>query len=163
VLARLARAAGDVREEQRLLESALDEKDPDPLVLKALGKIYYDAREFARAAEVFELGRKAQPHEPDWLRQLVRVYAQSGEKAKQVAALKDLVPTDADDFERRERLARLLLEEKKYAEAEKYAREALEIDVRSAEAREALVKALKGQGKDAEAERLAGLLGAKGK
>jgi cellulose synthase operon protein C len=162
VMARLARAAGDVREERRLLESALDEKDPDPLVLKALGKIYYDAKEFAKAAKVFELGRKVQPHEPDWLGQLVRVYAQSGEKAKQIAALKELVPTDADDFERRERLARLLLGEKKYAEAERYAREALEIDVRSAEAREALVKALKGQGKDAEAERLAGLLKTKG-
>ena len=119
VMARLARAAGDVREERRLLESALDRKDPDPLVLKALGKIYYDAREFAQAAEVFELGRKVQPHEPDWLQQLVRVYAQSGEKDKQIAALKDLVPTDADDFERRERLARLLLEEKRYAEAER--------------------------------------------
>ena len=131
-------------------------------MLKALGKIYYAASEFAKAAEMFELGRKAQPHEPDWLGQLVRVYAQSGEKAKQIAALKDLVPTDADDFERRERLARLLLGEKKYAEAERYARQALEIDVRSAGAREALVKALKGQGKDAEARRLDALLKSKG-
>ena len=45
------------------------------------------------------------------------------------------MPTDADDLDHRKRLARLLLEKEQYAEAEKYARQALEIDVKDAEAR----------------------------
>ena len=72
--------------------------------------------------------------------------------------LKELVPTDADDLDQRKRLTRLLLEKEDYAEAEKYARQALEIDVADKEVLEALQKALLGQKKDAEAERLKKLL-----
>jgi tetratricopeptide (TPR) repeat protein len=158
VLARLEHLAGNVEEERKLLEAALDKNDPDPHVLQALGKIYYDANEFSKAAEVFELGRKAEPLETEWLKQLARVYAQTGDKDKQIAVLKDLVPTDADDFEHRARLARMLLEADQPAEAEKYARQALEIDVRNKEARELLYKALEAQKKDKEAERLKKLL-----
>jgi tetratricopeptide (TPR) repeat protein len=158
VMARLARLAGDVKEEQRLLEAALDKDAPEPLVLKAIGKMYYDGGDLAKAAEVFELGRKAEPLEAEWLQQLARVYTQTGDKAKHIAVLKDLVPTDADDFDHRLRLARLLLEDGRPAEAEHYARQALEIDLRNAEVREVFFKALKGQNKDAEAERLRAVL-----
>jgi tetratricopeptide (TPR) repeat protein len=154
VMARLARLAGDVKEERTRLEAAVDKNDPEVRVLQALGKIYYDAGEFDRAAEMFELGRKAEPFENEWLQQLARVYAQTGDKAKQIAVLKDLVPTDADDFDRRLRLARLLLDAGDHAEAERYAREALDIDVRNSEAIEALLKALQGQKKAMEADRL---------
>ncbi len=64
------------------------------------------------------------------------------------------MPTDADDLDRRRRLAGLLLEANKPAEAEVYARQALEIDIRDAEVRDTLLKALGAQKKDAEAERL---------
>jgi tetratricopeptide (TPR) repeat protein len=161
VLARLAHLAGDPKQELPLLEGALDRKNPDVQVLKALGKLYYDAGQFDKAAEVFDLGRKAEPYEAEWLQQLARTYAQSGDKQKQIAVLKDLVPTDADDFDHRARLARLLSEAGQYAEAEKYARQALEIDVRSPEARATLVEALKKQKKDAEAEKVQELLGDK--
>ncbi len=161
VLSRLARQAGDVKQELALLEGALDRQNPDAKVLQALGKLYYDASQFDKAAEVFELGRKAEPHESEWLQQLARVYAQSGDKAKQIAVLKDLVPTDADDFDHRARLARLLSETGQYAEAEKYARQALEIDIRNPEARSLLIEALKKQKKDAEAEKLQAVLGEK--
>jgi tetratricopeptide (TPR) repeat protein len=161
VLARLAHAAGDEAEEKRLLKAGLDRDDPEPRLLQALGKLYYDGGEFKEAAEVYELGRKAQPHEPAWLRELARVYAQSEDKAKLIAVLKDLVPTDADDFDRRVRLARLLLEKGDAAGAERYARQALEINVRSKEARESLFKALRAQKKDAEADRLEALFQAK--
>jgi tetratricopeptide (TPR) repeat protein len=162
VLARLERLAGNVKEERRLLESALNRNDPDTLVLKALGKLYYDGSDFKKAAEVFELGRKVEPYQREWLLQLARTYAQLADNAKQVGVLKDLVPTDADDFDRRERLARLLLDAGQHAEAEKYARQALEIDVRSPEARKTLLAALRGQGKNAEAARLEKALTAKG-
>jgi tetratricopeptide (TPR) repeat protein len=161
VLSRLAKLAGDVRQEQTLLEEAVDKDNPDVKVLMALGKLYYDASEFAKAAEMFELGRKSEPFESEWLQQLVRVYAQSGDKDKQIAALKALVPADADDFEHRARLARLLLESGQHAEAEKYARQALEIDVRDAKVRSILIEALKGQKKDAEAEKIEAMLGEK--
>jgi tetratricopeptide (TPR) repeat protein len=158
VLARLARLAGDVKEERTLLEAALDKNDPEPKVLVALGKLYYDGMEFAKAAEIFELGRKVEPYENEWLLRLVRVYAQTGDKDKQIEALKDLVPTDADDLEHRKRLARLLSEAGRHAEAEKYARQALEIDVRDKEVRETLDKALRAQNKNDEADRMRKLL-----
>jgi tetratricopeptide (TPR) repeat protein len=158
VLARLEHLAGNVEEEQKLLEDALNEDAPDVMVLQALGKMYYDAMEFPKAAKVFELGRKAEPLEPEWLQQLVRVYSQTGDKDKQIEVLIALVPTDADDFEHRARLAKMLLEADKPAEAEKYARQALEIDIRNKEARETLYKALGAQKKDAEAERIKNLL-----
>ncbi len=135
---------------RRLLEEALDRAAPDPKVLLELGKIYYDASEFGPAAKVLEQGRKLEPHDTEFLEQLARVYAQTGDKKQQIAVLKDLVPTDADDFDRRKRLTRLLLEAGTPIEAEKYARQALEIDLRDGEVREMLLKALAEQKKDAE-------------
>lgn len=141
-----------------MLERGLDRADPDPRILQALGKVYYDAKDFERAADVLELGHKAEPFESHWLKELARVHAQTGNKDKQIATLKELVPTDADDLDQRKRLTRLLLEKEDYAEAEKYARQALEIDVADKDVLEALQKALLGQKKDAEAERLKKLL-----
>jgi tetratricopeptide (TPR) repeat protein len=159
VLALLARRAADTKQEKLYLERALDKDAPDPLVVKALGKLYYDAEDFARAAELFEMGRKQDRYDRDFLLELARVYAQTNQPKKQISVLKDLVPTDADDFDRRNRLARLLLEQGDHAEAEKYARQALEIDVTSKEARQTLYKALRNQKKDDELKRIQGLLG----
>jgi tetratricopeptide (TPR) repeat protein len=159
VMARLARAAGDLKQERSLLEGCVDRESPDPRVLRELGKIYYDAKEFDKAADIFELGRKAEPFDNNWLVELARVYAQSGNKEKQIAVLQDLVPTDADDLDARLRVARLLLDTGRHAEAEKYARQALEIDVLSEEGRDVLLKALQGQKKDEEAARVQKLLG----
>lgn len=159
VLARLERLAGNVKRERTLLEEALNKDDPEPMILLALGKIYYDASEFEKAAQTFELGRKVEPFNPEWLKQLARVHAQKDDKAKLIAVLKDLVPTDPDDLEQRLRLARLLLENGQAAEAEKYARQAMEIDVRGKEGQQLLVKALEEQKKDAEAEKLRTILG----
>jgi tetratricopeptide (TPR) repeat protein len=158
VLAMLARRAADTKQEKALLDKALDRKDPDPLVLKALGKIYYDAGDFAKAGELFELGRKTDPSDPAWLQELARVYAQNNDKEKQISVLTDLVPTDADDLDRRVRLARLLVESGKHREAEKYARQALEIDVTSKEARELLFQALRVQKKTDELAKMKKLL-----
>ena len=162
VLALLARRAADSKMERTYLERALDRDAPEPLVLEALGKMYYDASEYSRAAELFELGRKLQPQERSWLVELARVYAQLEQPAKQISVLRDLVPLDADDLDRRVRLARLLLEQGSHAEAEKVARQALEIDVTGKEAIDTLFKALKGQKKTDELRRMEGLLQGKG-
>lgn len=158
VLALLAKRAADVKQERTLLERGLDKENPDPQILKALGKLYYDAGEMGPAADTFELGRKVDPYDSDWLRELARVYAQGNDAKKQISVLKDLVPLEADDFDRRLRLTKLLLETNQDADAERYAREALEIDVTSKEAREALFKALERQKKDADVKRLKTLL-----
>jgi tetratricopeptide (TPR) repeat protein len=142
VKARLLQAAGQEAEARELLEAALDRENPEPKVLAALGKSYYEANDFAHAAEIFELAHKLEPYESKWLVELVRVYTQAGRKEKQLDALRQLVPTDADDLGLRKRLARLLLEANKAAEAEKYARQALEIDVLDAEAQLTLAEAL---------------------
>jgi cellulose synthase operon protein C len=145
VLARLERLAGNVKRERTLLEEALNKDDPDPRIVLALGKIYYDARDFDQAAQMFQLGRQVEPFNPDWMKELARVYTQKEDKAKLIAVLKDLVPTDADELEQRLRLARLLMETGDAAEAEKYARQAMEIDVRNKEGRELLFKSLEAQ------------------
>jgi tetratricopeptide (TPR) repeat protein len=160
VLARLERIGGNLKKEREILETAYNgNKDkPDTRLLKALGKLYYEEKEFAKAAEVLEAGRKAEPSDNEWAQQLTRVYALGGDKDKLIAVLKDLVPTDADQLDWRKRLTRLLLEKEDFATAETYARHCLEIDVSDAEVQEMLQKALKGQKKDAEAERVAKLL-----
>jgi tetratricopeptide (TPR) repeat protein len=158
VKARLLQDAGEEESVRVLLEAALDRRTPEPKVLQALGKLYFEAREFSKAADVYELAHRSEPYESKWLTELVRVYAQWGDKAKQIEALEKLVPTDADDLDHRKRLARMLLDAGRLPEAERYARQALEIDIRDAEAQEFLLKALLGQNKTTEAEKLRRIL-----
>lgn len=160
VMSRLAKLAGDDKEERGRLEGVAD-KTADMRVLKALAQIYYEAEEYDKAAEMYELGRKAEPFENEWLAQLARVYARKEDKGKLVGLLEQLVPADPDELEQRLRLARLLLEEKQPEKAERYARQALEIDVDNDAARDLLVKALEQQNKDAEVKRVQELLGKK--
>jgi Tfp pilus assembly protein PilF len=147
VKARLLQAAGDDEQARSLLEAAVNPNAPEPKVLHSLGKIYFEAKEFARAAQMFELARKVEPYESKWLVELVRVYAQSGEKDKSIQILKELVPTDADNLDDRKRLAQMLVEREQFIEAEKYARQALEIDVQDLAAQQLLGDALLGQKK----------------
>ncbi len=148
VLARLARQAGNLEEEKRLLEDGLDRADPYLPLVSALAKLHYDTKQYAKAADMLELARKTDPQDPEWATQLTRVYAQTGERDKLIQTLKDVLPTDADDLERRKKLTRLLLETNQFAEAEKYAKQCLEIDIRDKESRDAMLKALKEQKKD---------------
>jgi tetratricopeptide (TPR) repeat protein len=158
VKAKLLAMAGDTDEARKLLEAALDPNAPEPNVVLELGKLYYEGGDAEKAAKTFELGHKLEPYDSKWLVELAKAWALAGKKDQQIEALKKLVPTDADELETRERLARLLLEAGRAAEAEKYARECLEIDIRSDDGREVLFKALAEQKKDAEAARLRKLL-----
>ncbi|MGH9677210.1 MAG: tetratricopeptide repeat protein, partial [Candidatus Acidiferrum sp.] len=162
VLARLEKQAGNVKQERALLEAAVNKETPDSQVLQALAKIYYDASEFPKAAELLEIGRAAEPGAAQWLQALARVYAQTGEKDKQIAVLKELVPTDADDFDSRKKLADLLAKDSQWADAEKYARGALEIDVESKDIRDILDRSLREQKRAAEADRIKALLAGPG-
>jgi tetratricopeptide (TPR) repeat protein len=150
VKARLLMDAGDEDGAKTLLEEALDKNNPDVKVLQALGKMYFEAKNFAKAAEMYERGRQVEPYENKWLVELVRVRRQLDDQAGLVDLLKKIVASDPDELEERKRLTKILLEAKRYAEAERYAREALEIDVRDREARESLEKSLTAQNKTAE-------------
>jgi tetratricopeptide (TPR) repeat protein len=153
VLARLELAGGNPAGASKLLEAGLDRTEPEPKVLRELGKIYYNASQFDRAVEIFELGRKVEPYERQWLIELGRVQAQLGNRDRQIEVLTALVPTDPDDFDNRKRLARLLMEAGRFAEAERYGKQALEIDFRDQEAREIYEKALRSQNKKEQADR----------
>lgn len=158
VLSRLESLGGNKDKARLLLQQAVDPANPDPKVVRTLGKLYYDAGDLKKAAEMFELGRKAEPYENEWLTELARVYARDEQRDKQIEVLEELVKTEADELEGRKRLARLL-GTKDPAGSEKYARQALEIDVTDKEARQALYRALEAQKKGDEAARLKKLLG----
>jgi len=159
VKARLLMASGDEAEARKLLETALNRLDPEPKILQALGALYFELRDYGKAAEIFELAHQVEPYESKWLIELRRIYGREGNQTKLIEVLTKLVPTDADDLERRKELARMLLDAGRNAEAEKIAREGLEIDVRDGEVKEFLYKALTAQNKTAELEKVRKLLG----
>jgi Flp pilus assembly protein TadD len=159
VKAQLLLASGEDEAAQKMLEDAAAAEPPEPKVLKALGKLYFDAGQFDRAEAVYERGRSAEPFETGWLEDLVRVAKQTGDTAKRIAALADLAPTDPDDLDQRRELAELLGQAGRWPEAERWAREALEIDVNDAKARELYLKALTEQGKADVAEKVRKLIG----
>ena len=128
-------------------------------MLQALGKLYYELRDYGKAADIYELARRVEPYESKWLVDLARVYTLSGNQAKRIDVLLKLAPTDADDLAGRKQLAQLLLDAGRHAEAEQMARQALEIGVRDAEAHDALFKALEAQKKTVELEKMRKLLG----
>src|SRR5439155_11762649 len=128
--ARLLAAAGDEDEARKLLESALNRLNPETRILQALGKLYFELGDFGKAAEIYELAHRVEPYEGDWLEKMVRVYTRSGNQAKRIETLLKFVATDADDLDNRKRLAQLLVDAGRNAEAEQMARQALEIDVR---------------------------------
>jgi tetratricopeptide (TPR) repeat protein len=158
VKARLALAGKKKTEAVKLLQTAVDRKEPELRALKLLGMLQFAAKDFADAAKAFERGREAEPYENYWLVQLARCYRQNGDTDKLIETLKRLAPTDADDLDTRRELAQRLLKAGRSAEAEKYARQALEIDVLDREAQDALLEALRAQNKDDELKQMRKLL-----
>jgi cellulose synthase operon protein C len=159
VKARLELAGGNQAAALKLLQAAVDPQAPEPKVLLELGKLYYEDSNFAKAAETFELGRKSDPQNSQWLEQLLRVYTQASDKDRQIQVLKDLLPTNPDDLDQRKRLAKLLSEAGRHAEVERIARQALEIDILDKDVQELLLKALTAQKKEKERKQLEKLLG----
>jgi tetratricopeptide (TPR) repeat protein len=141
-----------------LLHAAIDTAAPEPKVLRLLGRMHFEGKEYQAAAQVFEQGRKAQPYESAWLVELFKIYQQNNDTAKLIGVLIDLAPMEADNLDVRRTLAKLLTDAGRHADAEKYARGALEIDVLDVPSQEMLVAALRAQNKDAEADELLKLL-----
>lgn len=150
VKAKLLLAAGSDEQAQVLLETAATQEPAEPKALKLLGKLYYDAANYPKAAETYTKGRKAEPVEPAWLEDLARVYLQTGDGEARAAVLAELAPTDADDFATRRELAETYGTLGRWAECERWAREAIEIDITDAKARDLLLRSLREQKKDAD-------------
>ncbi len=159
VEASLAHEAGDDDKAMEILKDAVDRAKPNLKVLGLLGRLQFEAKKFGEAEDLFSLAHKTDPYDTKWLIQLAKVYVQSKNNDKLIDVLKELAPTDADDLAIRKRLAELLLKAGKPAEAERYAREALEIDVLDAEAQQALEEALRKQDKDDALKELRKVLG----
>ncbi len=154
VKARLLSAAGDDDGAQQVVEQATKANPDDPKMLVALGRMALQAKNWTKAAELFEKGRKIAPVDADWLPTLIEIYTTTENTDKLADVLKEQIGNDPDDLASRIKLANLLCDAKKYAEAEPIARDAIRIDVTNADAQKALVQALQGQKKDAEAEAL---------
>jgi cellulose synthase operon protein C len=135
----------------KILEAAVDPSAPDLKVLKFLASMRFEAKEYDAAARILEMGRKADAHENSWLIDLAKIYKATNNNDKLLAVLIDLAPTAGDDLETRKLLAELLSKAGRHAEAERFAREALEIDVLDTAAQRILDTALKSQNKTAEA------------
>lgn len=158
VLARLETFAGNNDQARKLLEEAYDEKAPDIRILKLLAKLTFDAGDLKKAAEMFAKGQAREPGETFWLTELVRVHARLDNRDEQIKWLEKLIKTDADDLDSRKRLARLCIEAGKHADAENYARQALEIDIKDRDARRQLFDALEKQNKNDDLARIKKIL-----
>ena len=154
VKARLLANAGDDEGSLKIIEAAAKASPDDPRLLLALGRTALEAKDWTKAAELFERGRKAAPIDGDWLPLLVDVYSKTEDAEKLTDVLKEQVGNDPDDLKSRVKLAQLLIAAKKFAEAEVIARDATRVDVTDAMAQTALVDALEGQNKSDEAAKL---------
>jgi tetratricopeptide (TPR) repeat protein len=159
VKAQLLLNAGEDETAQKLLEEAAAVEPPEPKALKSLGKLYYDAALWDKAAAAYDRGRRAQPFEVGWLEDLARVAKQSGDTPKRIAILSELAPLDADEFDQRLELAQLQAAAGRWSEVERWSREALEINVNDPNAKELYFRALTEVGKSAEVERVKKALG----
>jgi tetratricopeptide (TPR) repeat protein len=150
VQARLHLAERDKAKAVAVLEAAVDAKAPDLKVLGLLGKLQFEDKQFAQAALTLERARAIEPHETQWLVELVKIYKQSGNEVALRGVLKDFVPLSPDDLDARRILAELLAKAGDHAGAERYARQALEIEVLDTASQRLLEAALKAQNKNDE-------------
>ena len=152
VSARLLRRAKDDAGAKAVLEEAAKENPDDGRVLLELGRLYLDLKDTDKATATFEKGRKVAPGDADWLDLLGRVYASTNKPELLAGVLAEQALANPDDLAIHLRLAKLLTNAGKHADAERVARAALYIDLTSAEAKELLLGALAAQKKDKEIE-----------
>ncbi len=152
VLARILRRAKDDAGAKAVLEEAAAANPDDGRVLLELGKLYFELKDYDKAAITFESGRKSAPGEADWLDQLVRVYDIAKKPDLLAGVLADVANANPDDLALHLRLAKLHANANRHADADRVARRALFIDVMNVEARDLLFAALAAQNKDKEIE-----------
>ncbi len=145
-----------VKEAIEILQAVKDTNDVR--VLGLLGQLYLADKQYAAAGVIFEQARKVEPHETTWLTKLAQIFKQTNAPEPLADVLKDLVKIMPDDLGACRMLATLLSKAGKHAEAERYARQALEIDVLDRPAQQVLEAALEAQGKMGELQELRKML-----
>ena len=140
VKARLLSTTGDDQAARQAIEAAAKINPNDPKLLLALGRMALQAKDWTKAAEAFEKGRRVAPLDADWIPTLIEIYTTTEDADKLTDVLKEQVANDPDDLQSRIKLAQLLLAAKKFAEAEPVARDAIRIDVTNVDAQKAPAK-----------------------
>ncbi len=129
VMAELELRAQDVTAAAKYLEAAFDKQKPHRRLLQLLASIRLAEKKYGEAAELYELGRAAFPYDVEWVKGLVVVYLKTGENDKLADVLQVLADMDADNLLARKKLAEIRFDQKRFADAIRYAKSALHIDV----------------------------------
>ena len=145
VLARLALGISRSETAEHLLDGALDREEPHPLILDLLADLKIKAKSYEAADKLYRLGHRHEPHNPRWLRRLVRVHLLEKNEAKLASSLTQLAQFDADDDTVRVKLAMLANGRQDYATSTRWAQEAVYIDVLNPKAHKAFAEALAGR------------------
>ena len=144
VKARLLSQAGDDEASLKLMETAAKLNPDDTRLTLALGRTAMEAKDWKKASEQLERGRKMAPLDGDWLPLLIEIYTKTEDTDKLTDVLREQVGNDPDDLKSRIKLAQVLAAGKKFAEAEAVARDAILIDVTDEQAQKSLLAALEG-------------------
>ncbi len=129
VKARLLVTIGDNTAALELLRPALDEKEPNERVVDLLAELEMKAGNLDEAARLYELAREDDPYHSKWIAGLARVHMRRGDRKALLGDLAMLAANDSDELAVRQTLAEYHLQDKDFAEAEKWAMECLYIQV----------------------------------
>ena len=129
VMAQLELRGEDPESAARWLEPALDPDHPHPRVLETLAEVRIRQEKPAEAAELYVLGLKHEPGRVAWLKSLAAALLITGDTARLKETLEKIALIDGEDASVRQKLARMSLDEKKYEDAVRFGRMALEVDV----------------------------------
>ncbi len=154
VKARLLGQAGDDEAAQKVLDAAITKHPDDSRLLIGLSRMAMEAKDWTKAGELLEKGRKAAPLDGDWLPLLIEVYTKTESAEKLADVLKEHIGNDPDDLDSRLKLAKILLADKKFKDAEEVALDACRIDIKNKDAQANLLAAMEGQKKTDAAETL---------
>lgn len=134
VLARMELSIGKTAEARKMLEPCLDPKHPREEVLELLASIYLRQKDYAKAAELYELGRASDPLSKKWLEELVKVRLLAGKQDSLEPTLVELARMDSDNLLVRKKLAQIAAQNKRWGDAKRWAEEALHVDVADVDA-----------------------------
>jgi len=141
VIVRLQKA-GTPQEALAQLDACLDRKAPQPLVLNYLAGLKLKAEKYDEAAELYALGERLDPANPQWPAGRAKVFMAADQKQNLARALGRFAEIEPDDLPSRKKLAELALERREAAVARRWATEALNIQVEDADVHRLLALAL---------------------
>ncbi len=131
----------------------------DTKALRLLALLQYNTKKYAQAARTCERARKIDPHDTAFIKELMKIYTKLEDKEKIVEIFEEVAKIDPDDITPRKVLAKRNHDMGKAAEAERYARMALEIDATDRECQRILVESLDTLNRRDEADRLRRIFG----